>query len=77
MFLSIEHDLALDTQWWRQEMRFDEILESNGNVGKKLIGLIVEFNGHILCPLSWVLGVHMILNVVVTKWGRPSLYDSG
>jgi len=58
-------------------MRFDEILESNENVGKKLIALIVRFNGHILCPLSWVLGVHMILNVVITKWGGPSLYGNG
>jgi hypothetical protein len=54
-------------------MRFDGILESNRNVGEKLIVLIVGFNGHILCPLSWVLVAHMILNVVVTKWGRPSL----
>jgi hypothetical protein len=58
-------------------MRFDGILESNENVGKELIVLIVEFNGRVLCPLSWVLGAHMILNFVVMKWGRPSLYGSG
>jgi hypothetical protein len=58
-------------------MRFDGILESNGNVGEKLIALIVGFNGCVLCPLIWVLGAHVILNVFVTKWGQPSLYDSG
>jgi hypothetical protein len=50
-------------------MRFDGILESNENVGEKLIVLIVKFNGRILCPLSWVPGAHMIFNVVVMKWG--------
>jgi hypothetical protein len=42
-----------------------------------LMAIIVGFNGCILCPLSWVLGAHMIFNVVVTKWGQPSLYSSG
>jgi hypothetical protein len=57
-------------------MRFNGILESNRNVDEELITFI-KFNGYVLCLLSWVLGAHMILNVVVTKWGQPSLYGSG
>ncbi len=56
------------------KMRFGWVLEYNKHISEKLIAIITGMDCVIFQPLHSMLGVHMVLNIVITERGRPSLH---
>ncbi len=75
VLVDVENNLSFAHKL-RNKMRFDWIFEYDKHIGEKLFAIKIAMDYVIFQPLRSMLGVHMVLNIVVTKRGKPSLHFS-
>jgi len=58
------------------KMPFDWVFEYDRHINEKLVALKNGMDYIIFQPLRLMSGVHMVLNIIITKRGTPSLHFS-